>query len=89
MFTSRSEFRLRLRAENSDIRLSQRAIELGLLSDEQVEVYRKKVELMEKAREFLHVFSLPSRIWNKHGVPHTSAKQTDQISAAKLLSFPH
>ena len=34
MFTSRSEYRLWLRAENSDIRLRQRAIELGLLSEE-------------------------------------------------------
>ena len=34
MFTSRSEYRLWLRAENSDVRLSQRAIDLGLLSEE-------------------------------------------------------
>lgn len=32
MFTSRSEFRLSHRAENSDMRLSERAIEAGLLS---------------------------------------------------------
>ena len=34
MFTSRSEYRLHLRAENSDIRLSPMAIELGILSEE-------------------------------------------------------
>ena len=46
MFTSRSEYRLHLRAENSDIRLSPMAIELGILSEEETETFKKKVELM-------------------------------------------
>ena len=34
MFTARSEFRLTVRAENSDFRLTPKAIELGILSEE-------------------------------------------------------
>jgi tRNA uridine 5-carboxymethylaminomethyl modification enzyme len=46
MFTSRSEFRLILRAENSDQRLTERAIELGIIGEHQKENYYQKMELM-------------------------------------------
>lgn len=35
MFTSRAEMRLYLRAENSDFRLTSKAYQMGLVSDEQ------------------------------------------------------
>jgi tRNA uridine 5-carboxymethylaminomethyl modification enzyme len=44
MFTARSEFRLTVRAENSDFRLSPLAIDLGILSEEQTEIFCKKQE---------------------------------------------
>jgi tRNA uridine 5-carboxymethylaminomethyl modification enzyme len=39
MFTSRSEFRLTLRAENSDMRLTPFGLQLGIISDRQREVF--------------------------------------------------
>ena len=42
MFTSRSEFRLLNRAENSDFRLTPLGIEAGIISEEQMEVFRRK-----------------------------------------------
>ncbi len=45
MFTARSEYRLIVRAENSDFRLSPIASELGILGEEQEMIFRKKQEL--------------------------------------------
>jgi len=42
MFTARSEYRLSVRAENSDIRLTPKAINLNILTKEHEEIFRKK-----------------------------------------------
>jgi tRNA uridine 5-carboxymethylaminomethyl modification enzyme len=47
MFTARSEFRLTVRAENSDFRLTPKAMDLGILSQEQADIFRQKTALKE------------------------------------------
>ena len=61
MFTSRSEFRLTLRAENSDMRLTPLAKDIGIISEKQLEVFEKKCDLMRQAREFMHTYSMPNK----------------------------
>ena len=51
MFTSRAEFRLRLRADNADQRLTPLGIALGCVGTSRREAFERKLEALERVRE--------------------------------------
>ena len=53
MFTSRSEFRLILRADNADFRLTQKAIDLGVCTPKQKEIFLKRKTDVETIKNLL------------------------------------
>ena len=58
MFTSRAEYRLLLRQDNADVRLTEHGYYLGLVSSERYDLYRRKMDLREELISFCKTFSV-------------------------------
>ena len=87
MFTSRAEYRLLLREDNADQRLSPIARKLGLLNEERWMSFNKKLEDIEKERIRLQGFKLSLSQINDLN-KNANAKRKSSISALEALKRP-
>lgn len=86
MFTSRAEFRLSLRADNADQRLTPLAIELGCVSKERTEQFLGKLERLTDAKALLTERTFTPSEAVKSGL--SVSQDGTRRNAFQLLSFP-
>jgi tRNA uridine 5-carboxymethylaminomethyl modification enzyme len=86
MFTSRAEYRLTLRADNADRRLTDKGISLGCVGAERARVHRAKMDALNAARSMALAMSLTPNEADKHGL--ALRKDGQRRSAFELLSYP-
>jgi tRNA uridine 5-carboxymethylaminomethyl modification enzyme len=79
MFTSRAEERLSLRHDNADQRLTDRGFEVGLVDSHRHDIFRAKMEALEKLRQAVREITLD-------GKPLTSLLKMPEFNTQSLPS---
>ena len=86
MFTSRAEFRLSLRADNADQRLTPKGITLGIVGDRRFKAFNEKMEKIEAARQILTDMSFSPKDIAATGIKIN--QDGTRRTGYDLLSFP-
>jgi tRNA uridine 5-carboxymethylaminomethyl modification enzyme len=86
MFTSRAEYRLTLRADNADQRLTDQGIALGCVGTVRSRRHRAKMDALDEAKALAKSVSLTPNEAAKHGL--VLNKDGQRRSAFELLAYP-
>jgi tRNA uridine 5-carboxymethylaminomethyl modification enzyme len=86
MFTSRAEYRLQLRADNADQRLTDKGISIGCVGAKRARMHQEKQSALDDARKFAKSISLTPKEAERHGL--SLNKDGQRRSAFELLSYP-
>jgi tRNA uridine 5-carboxymethylaminomethyl modification enzyme len=87
MFTSRAEYRLQLRADNADQRLTEKGIAIGCIGAERARLHLEKLSALNDARDFAKSVSLTPKEAERHGL--SLNKDGQRRTAFELLSYPY
>ncbi|MGJ5178011.1 tRNA uridine-5-carboxymethylaminomethyl(34) synthesis enzyme MnmG [Bradyrhizobium oligotrophicum] len=86
MFTSRAEYRLTLRADNADQRLTDKGIALGCVGEDRASFHRTKMDALAAARSLAMSLTITPNEAAKHGL--TLNRDGQRRSAFELMAYP-
>jgi len=89
MFTSRAEYRILLRQDNADLRLTALGHSIGMIDDERMEKLNRKIEDIKSVKRILTKVGITPAEANNILAVYNSSPIKQQVKAVELLIRPH